>query len=52
MIPTDEQQAILDRPPTGTIKVLAGAGCGKTSTLVQYAERWPGRGLYLGKVQP
>ena len=47
MIPTDEQQAILDRPPTGTIKVLAGAGCGKTSTLVQYAARWPGRGLYL-----
>ena len=47
MTPTDEQQAILDQPPTGTIKVLAGAGCGKTSTLVSYAERWPGRGLYL-----
>ncbi|WP_294390841.1 UvrD-helicase domain-containing protein [uncultured Sphingomonas sp.] len=47
MIPTDEQQAILDRPPTGTVKVLAGAGCGKTSTLVAYGNRWPGRGLYL-----
>ncbi|WP_121117525.1 UvrD-helicase domain-containing protein [Croceibacterium ferulae] len=47
MTPTDEQQAILDRAPTGTIKVLAGAGCGKTSTLVRYAERWPGKGLYL-----
>ena len=47
MTPTDEQQAILDQPPTGTVKVLAGAGCGKTSTLVSYAERWPGKGLYL-----
>lgn len=47
MIPTPEQQAILDLPPTGTIKVAAGAGCGKTSTLVQYGRRWPARGLYL-----
>lgn len=44
---TPEQQAILDRPPTGLIKVAAGAGCGKTSTLVEYGRRWPGRGLYL-----
>lgn len=45
--PTDEQQAILDRPPTETIKVMAGAGCGKTSTLEAYGRRWTGRGLYL-----
>lgn len=44
---TDEQQAIIDRPPTDTIKVLAGAGCGKTSTLEAYGRRWKGRGLYL-----
>ncbi|WP_404477897.1 UvrD-helicase domain-containing protein [Novosphingobium sp. BL-52-GroH] len=47
MIPTPEQQAILDRPPTGTVKVVAGAGCGKTSTLVRYGKRWPARALYL-----
>lgn len=44
---TGEQQAILERPPTETIKVLAGAGCGKTSTLEAYGRRWQGRGLYL-----
>ena len=44
---TPEQQAILDRPPTTTIKVAAGAGCGKTSTLIEYGRRWPARGLYL-----
>ena len=44
---TSEQQAILERPPEGIIKVAAGAGCGKTSTLVAYGERWRGRGLYL-----
>lgn len=44
---TDEQQRILDRPPTETIKVMAGAGCGKTSTLEAYGRRWAGRGLYL-----
>jgi hypothetical protein len=47
MIPTPEQQAILDRPPTSTIKVAAGAGCGKTSTLVHYGKRWPAPALYL-----
>lgn len=44
---TLEQQAILERPPEGIVKVAAGAGCGKTSTLVAYGERWQGRGLYL-----
>lgn len=44
---TAEQQAIIDRPPTSTIKVAAGAGCGKTSTLIEYGRRWPARGLYL-----
>lgn len=47
MTPTDEQQAILERAPAETMKVLAGAGCGKTSTLEAYGRRWPGRGLYL-----
>ncbi|WP_159980490.1 MULTISPECIES: UvrD-helicase domain-containing protein [unclassified Novosphingobium] len=47
MIPTPEQQAILDRPPTNSIKVTAGAGCGKTSTLVHYGKRWPAPALYL-----
>lgn len=47
MTPTAEQSAILARPPQGTIKVAAGAGCGKTSTLVEYARTWPSRGLYL-----
>lgn len=44
---TVEQDRILARAPTDTIKVLAGAGCGKTSTLVEYGRRWPARGLYL-----
>ncbi|HEX7822255.1 MAG TPA: UvrD-helicase domain-containing protein [Sphingobium sp.] len=44
---TSEQQAILDRAPTKSIKVAAGAGCGKTSTLVAYGQKWAGRGLYL-----
>ena len=47
MILTDEQQAILSHPPTATIKVAAGAGCGKTSMLVEYGRRWPAAGLYL-----
>lgn len=47
MTPTEEQQAILDRAPTKTIKVVAGAGCGKTSTLEAYGRRWAGKGLYL-----
>jgi superfamily I DNA/RNA helicase len=45
--PTTEQQAILDRAPSASIKVMAGAGCGKTATLVAYGERWQARGLYL-----
>ena len=47
MNPTAEQQAILDRAPIASIKVAAGAGCGKTSTLVAYGEKWRKRGLYL-----
>lgn len=42
-----EQQAILAMPPTATIKVAAGAGCGKTSTLAEYGRRWPANGLYV-----
>lgn len=34
-------------PPTATIKVAAGAGCGKTSTLAEYGRRWPANGLYI-----
>lgn len=47
MIPTPEQEAILATPPTSTIKVAAGAGCGKTSTLAEYGNRWPASGLYV-----
>ena len=47
MTPTLEQRPILDRPPTATIKLAAGAGFGKTSTLVEYGRAWPARGLYL-----
>lgn len=47
MKPTAEQQAILDHAPTISIKVAAGAGCGKTSTLVAYGQKWRKRGLYL-----
>lgn len=47
MIPTPEQEAILATPPTATIKVAAGAGCGKTSTLAEYGRRWPASGLYV-----
>jgi superfamily I DNA/RNA helicase len=45
--PTAEQQAILEHAPTTSIKVAAGAGCGKTSTLAAYGQRWQKRGLYL-----
>jgi hypothetical protein len=47
MTPTAEQTAILARAPNGIIKVAAGAGCDKTSTLVEYGRHWPARGLYL-----
>lgn len=47
MIPTPEQEAILTTAPTATIKVAAGAGCGKTSTLAEYGRRWPAAGLYV-----
>jgi len=45
---SDEQQAIIDQPPTKTIVVEAAAGSGKTTTLVDYANKWSRlRGLYL-----
>jgi hypothetical protein len=44
---TSEQRSILAAAPTCSRKVAAFAGCGKTSTLVEYARAWPGRGLYL-----
>jgi hypothetical protein len=45
---SDEQRAIIDRPPDKTIVVNAAAGSGKTTTLVDYANRWKShRGLYL-----
>lgn len=45
---TPEQLAILAKRPTESFKVVAGAGCGKTSTLVAYSEEWAEyRGLYL-----
>jgi F-box protein, helicase, 18 len=47
LTPTSEQEAILATPPTSTIKVAAGAGCGKTSTLAAYGRRWQGPGLYV-----
>ena len=47
MTPTPEQEVILSTPPTSTIKVAAGAGCGKTSTLAEYGRRWPASGLYV-----
>ncbi|MCP1222470.1 UvrD-helicase domain-containing protein [Acetobacter orientalis] len=45
---TPQQRAILAKSPTASFKVVAGAGCGKTSTLVLYSAHWAGqRGLYL-----
>lgn len=45
---SDEQQAIIDQPPDCNIVVDAAAGSGKTTTLVDYANRWRDlRGLYL-----
>lgn len=46
--PSEEQQAIINQPPDRTIVVEAAAGSGKTTTLVDYANRWRNkRGLYL-----
>lgn len=48
MVLTDEQEVILAHPPTSTLIVEAGAGTGKTSTLVEYSKRWSEqRGLYV-----
>lgn len=45
---SEEQQAIIDQPPNQNIVVDAAAGSGKTTTLVDYANRWRDqRGLYL-----
>lgn len=45
---TPEQRTILAKSPTQSFKVVAGAGCGKTSTLVMYSEQWGQyKGLYL-----
>lgn len=45
---TDEQVAIIDAAKTGEdVVICAGAGTGKTSTLVRIADELPGRGLYL-----
>ncbi|WP_039904191.1 UvrD-helicase domain-containing protein, partial [Acetobacter tropicalis] len=45
---TPEQLAILAKSPTSSFKVVAGAGCGKTTTLVLFSEKWAGyKGLYL-----
>ncbi|OUI88263.1 hypothetical protein HK11_07510 [Acetobacter sp. DmW_043] len=45
---TPEQTAVIARSPTESFKVVAGAGCGKTSTLVMFSTQWARyRGLYL-----
>ena len=45
---TGQQNAILDHPPTKTLIVEAGAGTGKTSTLVEYSKKWSDySGLYV-----
>lgn len=45
---TEEQQIIIDAPLDGTTRVIAYAGTGKTSTLIEFAKRHPGkRGLYI-----
>lgn len=42
--PTDEQQAVIEKLPTSQrLKVTAGAGAGKTATLVQCAEQLRGK---------
>lgn len=45
--PTDEQAKLIDVLPTGrNVKVIAGAGAGKTETLNQAARRMNGNGLF------
>ena len=44
---TEEQQAIIDNAPNEQVLVIeAGAGCGKTSSLVELAKSLRGRGQY------
>lgn len=46
--PTEEQLAVIHSPCLGVTKVLAYAGTGKTSTLIEYARARTGlRGLYV-----
>lgn len=45
---TDEQEAILRQQPDQNVIVEAAAGAGKTSTLVEYANKYRGhKGLYI-----
>jgi hypothetical protein len=48
IVPTDEQAKIIAHDPKNSLVVIAYAGTGKTSTLVEYAKAWTRpRGLYL-----
>lgn len=38
---TEQQLDILKHEPTSSLAVIASAGAGKTSTLVEYAKAWP-----------
>ncbi|QAY80130.1 UvrD-helicase domain-containing protein [Sphingosinicella sp. BN140058] len=45
---TAEQQALIASPPSETARWIAGAGCSKTTSLVEYAHAWSDySGLYL-----
>ena len=49
---TSEQKEIIDGDllPGETLKIMAFAGTGKTTTLVEYTKKRPGmRFLYIGK---
>ena len=51
--PTAEQQAVIDGALSGdNLVVQAGAGTGKTSTLVMVAEQLPKRSLYVAYNKP
>jgi hypothetical protein len=44
---TEEQQAVVEQAPKSQVVVIeAGAGCGKTSTLVELTRSMPGLGQY------
>lgn len=44
---TNEINDILNHPPSSNLVVEAGAGTGKTTTLVKYTKKWNKRGLYI-----